>query len=96
VYIATAKGDLLCLNESNGETIWMQKKGKGFTEMYEQNQYIMVKEWCSKCCIFDSETGKLRAEIEYPKQIFLASHNEMVFVVNTANDKVEGLKIEEE
>lgn len=96
VYIATAKGYLLCLNESNGEIIWMRKKGNGFTEMYEQNQCIVVKEWRSKCCIFDSETGKLQAEIEYPKQIFLAPHNEIIFIIDATNSKVHGLKIEEE
>ena len=96
VYIATARGYLLCLNESNGERIWMQKKGNGYTEMYEQNQCIVVKEWCTKCCIFDGETGKLKAEIEYPNQIFLAPHNEIIFVIDPTNNRIEGLKIEEE
>lgn len=93
VYIATAKGYLLCLNESNGETIWMQKKDNGFTEMYEQNQCIVVKEWRTKCCIFDSETGKLKAEIEYPNQIFLVTHNETIFVIDPTNNRIEGIKI---
>ncbi|KPJ71233.1 hypothetical protein AMJ52_08795 [candidate division TA06 bacterium DG_78] len=76
-----------------------------FVEMQEQAQYIVVKgaitNWTSwhssKVFLFDSRTGELKIEIEYPdKKIFLSSHNGIIFVIDAANNKVEGLKIEEE
>ena len=76
-----------------------------FVEMQEQAQYIVVKgaitDWTkwysSKILLFDSKTGKLSAEIEYPdKNIFLSLYNGIIFVIDATNNKVEGLKIEEE
>ena len=73
--------------------------------MQEQAQYIVVKgaitDWTkwysSKILLFDSKTGKLSAEIEYPdKNIFLSLYNGIIFVIDATNNKVEGLKIEEE
>ena len=99
--MSSSTGYLWCFNKDDGSIIWKDKfsdKGKTFTELYEKNQYIVLKDdEYSRCFFFDSKTGKLKAKIEYPsKKIFLVQHNSITFVINTTDKRVEGLKIEEE
>jgi hypothetical protein len=103
-YIYGAKGHLYSLNLDTGSIIGEYKqvwnpadKIFWFVEMYELNQYIVVKGHPNKIFIFDGGAEKLKAEIEYPgKRIFLSLHNGRIFVIDVEDKKILGLKIEEE
>ena len=110
-YLSTTFGYLWCYNVNNSNMVWMYKEdwaplpgnlrpvpnAPKFTEIYENSKYLVVKGNPSTIFIFDSATGKLRKEIEYSgTQIFLASDNGKIFVIDTKNKKILGHKIEEE
>ena len=96
VYTRTLSGDVRCFSENTGNIIWKYEGKYRWTEMYEQSQYLVLKSHPSKVVFLNSTTGILKAEIEYPNQIFLAPHNEIIFVIDPTNNRIEGLKIEEE
>lgn len=110
VYICTAVGYLWCFNREAGEIIWMHKEDgappldslrplintPNFTEMYEQEQNIIIKCEPTTIFLFDTETGKLKAKIVRPgKRIFLSLYNGIIFSINTIDGKVEGLMVKE-
>ena len=101
VYVSSSTGYLWCFNKDNGSIIWMEKitdKGRAFTELYEKNQWIILKDdEYARCFFFDSKTGKLKGKIEYPgKKIFLFQHNGIIFVINATDNRIQALKIEGE
>jgi len=110
IYICSTSGDLWCLSKNTGKVIWAHKEPRiptsddireraqvpKFTEMCEQNHYVVVKGHPSKVFIFNSDTGKLKAKVEYPgKRIFLSLHNGRIFVIDVKGKRVLGLEVKE-
>ena len=107
VYFCSNRGYILGAKTYSGEIAWecnewasqnrriSSPRGHGFSEMYELSSYLIVKGG-STIFLFDSETGKLLGKLEYPgKTIFLALHNETIFVIDATDNRIEGLRPKE-
>jgi len=107
VYFCSNRGYILGAKTYSGEIAWecnewasqnrriSSPRGHGFSEMYELSSYLIVKGG-STIFLFDSVTGKLLGKMEFPgKTIFLALHNETMFVIDATGNRIEGLKLRE-